>query len=145
MKNIYDGIATLDGAGTATVTLPDWFEVLNRDYRYQLTALDAPAPNLHIAERARNGKFKIGGGQPGQEIAWQVTGIRQDAWAKANPVQVEVEKPADEKGFYAFPEGYGQPSEKSVGRVAEQKREQAMAREGVQPHRPHPNPKPGKP
>jgi hypothetical protein len=128
-KNIYDGVVTLDGRGEATVTLPEWFEALNRDYRYQLTALDAPAPSLHIAGRVKDGTFQIAGGQAGQEIAWQVTGIRQDAWAKANPVQVEVEKSADE------------PPEKAVGRVADEKREHSMKKDGVRPHSPHPNPK----
>ena len=28
MKNIYDGVVTLDGKGEATVQLPDWFEAL---------------------------------------------------------------------------------------------------------------------
>jgi len=37
MKNIYDGTVTKDGSGHAMVTLPDWFEALNRDFRYQLT------------------------------------------------------------------------------------------------------------
>src|SRR6185369_13917593 len=37
MMNIYNGIATLDASGTATVTLPDWLDALNRDFRYQLT------------------------------------------------------------------------------------------------------------
>jgi hypothetical protein len=36
MKNIYDGVVVTDGRGAAIVTLPDWFESLNRDFRYQL-------------------------------------------------------------------------------------------------------------
>jgi hypothetical protein len=38
MKNIYEGNVTTDGSGLETVTLPDWFEALNRDSRYQLIA-----------------------------------------------------------------------------------------------------------
>jgi hypothetical protein len=30
MKNFYDGVATLDAKGEATVTLPAWFEALNQ-------------------------------------------------------------------------------------------------------------------
>ena len=41
MKNIYDGVAIFDGAGEAIVTLPDWFEALNEDFRYQLTPMGA--------------------------------------------------------------------------------------------------------
>ncbi|HOW17919.1 MAG TPA: hypothetical protein PLC79_02700, partial [Phycisphaerae bacterium] len=40
MKNVYDGVVTTDARGYATITLPDWFEALNRDFRYQLTVLD---------------------------------------------------------------------------------------------------------
>src|ERR1035437_3569359 len=39
MMNIYNGSATTDSQGTAFVTLPDWFETLNRDFRYQLTVI----------------------------------------------------------------------------------------------------------
>jgi len=35
MKNIYDGVVTLDSAGEAVVELPAWFEALNQDFRYQ--------------------------------------------------------------------------------------------------------------
>jgi hypothetical protein len=28
----------------------NWFGALNKDFRYQLTAIGAPGPNLHIAE-----------------------------------------------------------------------------------------------
>ena len=49
MKNIYDGMVVLDDKGEAEIDLPDWFAALNKDYRYQLTAIDAPGPNLYIA------------------------------------------------------------------------------------------------
>jgi hypothetical protein len=36
------------------------------------------------------------------KISWQVTGIRQDAWANAHRIQVEVEKPERERGWSLF-------------------------------------------
>src|SRR5580698_8057307 len=39
MKNMYDGTITTDASGQAIVELPEWFESLNRDFRYQLTVL----------------------------------------------------------------------------------------------------------
>jgi len=43
MKNVYDGTVTTDGSGHAIVTLPDWFQALNSDFRYQLTTIGQPA------------------------------------------------------------------------------------------------------
>jgi hypothetical protein len=114
MKNIYDGIATLDGSGLATVALPDWFEAVNGDFRYQLTAVGAPGPNLHIAQEISNNQFTIAGGQPGMKVSWLVTGVRHDAYAKAHPLQASVDKPADERGFYLHPELYGAAAENSL-------------------------------
>jgi hypothetical protein len=50
MKNVYDGIVVLDNKGKAEIELPDWFGAINKDFRYQLTAIGAPGPNLYIAE-----------------------------------------------------------------------------------------------
>jgi hypothetical protein len=107
MKNVYDGVVVLDGRGEATVRLPDYFEAINRDFRYQLTAIGAPGPNLHISQRITDNRFRIAGGEPGMEVSWQVTGIRKDGFAEAYRIQVEVDKPARERGKYLHPEVYG--------------------------------------
>jgi hypothetical protein len=114
MMNIYTGNITLDASGQAVVELPDWFEAENTDFRYQLTAIGAPAPGLYIAAEIANHQFKIAGGAPGRKVSWQVAGVRQDAYAKAHPLQVEVDKPESERGYYIHPELYGQPKEKSI-------------------------------
>ncbi len=92
MMNVYNGNIELNALGEAIVQLPDYFAALNMDFRYQLTPIEAPGPNLYIGERIQNNQFKIRGGTPGLEVSWQVTGIRQDKWAKENRIQVEVEK-----------------------------------------------------
>ncbi len=86
MKNIYDGVATLDANGSADVKLADWFGALNKDFCYQLTSIGAPGPNLYIAEEIKGNHFKISGGAPGAKVSWQVTGTRQDAWANAHRI-----------------------------------------------------------
>ena len=91
MKNIYDGITVLDESGEAIVDLPEWFNALNRDFRYQLTCIGGFA-NVYIAEEVANNRFKIAGGRKGLKVSWQVTGIRQDAWANANRIPVEEDK-----------------------------------------------------
>ena len=114
MKNVYDGVAQLDEEGVATVDLPEWFEALNGDFRYQLTAIGGAAPNLHVAEEISENRFKIAGGEGGMKVCWQVTGSRKDAWASANPFVVEQEKPEEERGLYLEPGLYDAPEEQSV-------------------------------
>jgi hypothetical protein len=134
MKNVYDGVAALDDKGEARIELPDWFGVLNKDFRYQLTAIGAPGPNLYIAEEisvttTKHGNdddsgdnnnenhFKIAGGTSGTKVSWQVTGIRRDPWANAHRVQVEEDKPDKERGYYIYPDLYGQPAENEISRT----------------------------
>jgi hypothetical protein len=112
--NVYSGNVVLDARGEAWVHLPDWFEAINGDFRYNLTPIGAPSPNLYIAQEVANGCFAIAGGVPGTKVSWQVTGVRQDPYALAHPMQVEVEKPEAERGSYLHPELYGQPETRSV-------------------------------
>ena len=116
MLNIYNGNVVLDANGEAVVALPDWFGAINRDFRYQLTCIGGFAP-VYIAEEIANNQFKIAGGKSGMKISWQVTGIRQDAWANAHRIPVEVEKSERERGYYIRPELYGAPEEKSIAWV----------------------------
>ena len=113
MMNIYNGNVTTDAQGDAVVTLPEWFETLNRDFRYQLTVIGQFAQAIVSGEVA-GGQFSIKTDKPYVKISWQVTGIRQDAWANAHRIPVEVEKPEVERGFYLHPELYGAPEEKGV-------------------------------
>lgn len=117
MMNVYNGNVVLDGAGAATVTLPDYFAALNRDFRYQLTAVGAASPNLHVAQKIVDNQFRIAGGAPNGEVSWQVTGIRQDAWAQAHPIEVEVSKAPQEQGYYLHPELFGQPAAASIDQM----------------------------
>lgn len=94
-KNLYDGIAELDGSGEVTIELPDYFEALNKDFRYQFFALDRAMPNLYIKSEVKNNRFTIAGGAPGGKVSWQVTGIRHDPYILAHPIIVEVRKSAD--------------------------------------------------
>ncbi len=115
MMNVYNGNVQLDGTGTAVVILPDYFDALNKDFRYQLTAIGAPGPNLYISSKISGNQFMISGGEPGMEVSWMVTGVRQDKFANANRIQVEVAKEGIERGKYLHYEEYNQPLEKAVG------------------------------
>lgn len=114
MKNIYDGLGIADANGKITVEMPAYFEALNRDFRYQLTALGSPAPNLRVKDKLTAGAFTIGGAAAGQEVSWLLTGIRRDAFAEANPMLVEEDKAPEQRGRYLQPAAYGLPPEKGV-------------------------------
>jgi hypothetical protein len=109
MMNVYNGNVTLDENGEAWVSLPEWFEALNRDFRYQLTAMGAPSPNLYVGAEVSANRFKIAGGVANGRVSWQITGIRQDAWANAHRIPIEGDKTDSERGTYLHPEAYGQP------------------------------------
>ncbi|UCE18042.1 MAG: hypothetical protein JSV84_14435 [Gemmatimonadota bacterium] len=125
MMNVYNGNVTLNAKGEAVVELPDYFEAFNRDFRYQLTAIGAAGPNLHIAQKISGNRFKIAGGKPGMEVSWQVTGIRQDAYANAHRMPVEEEKSVEERGKYLHPEEYGQPETMGIEYEERQKIKQS--------------------
>jgi hypothetical protein len=121
LKTIYDGTVNLDLNGEAVVELPNWFEALNKDFRYQLTCIGGFAP-VYIADEITGNRFKISGGNPGMRVCWQVTGVRDDPFARANPVAVEEDKPDDERGYYQNPEVHGQPEEMGIQRMRDEER-----------------------
>src|ERR1700683_718513 len=113
MMNLYNGNATTDASGSAVVQLPGWFETLNRDFRYQLTVMGQFAQAI-VASKVANHQFTIKTDKPNVEVSWQVTGVRQDAFAKAHPLRVEEEKAAADRGRYLHPELFGAPKEARI-------------------------------
>ena len=105
MKNIYDGTVITDADGKAIVELPAYFEALNKDFRYQLTAIRQFAQAI-VLEEISNNKFIIKTDRPNVKISWQVTGIRKDAFAEKHRIVPEVEKDKNEKGKYLYPDNY---------------------------------------
>jgi hypothetical protein len=113
MMNVYNGNVTTDRHGLATVVLPDYFEALNGDFRYQLTVMGKFAQAI-VAKKIANNRFVIRTNKPEVEVSWQVTGIRHDAYANAYRIPTEEDKPAAELGYYLHPEVFGQPASKNI-------------------------------
>lgn len=111
--NIYRGTVVLNAAGEAVVSLPDYFEALNKDFDYQLTCVGGFAP-VFIAEEVRNNAFKISGGRAGLKVCWTVTGVRNDAFAKSSTPPVEEAKPASLRGKYLHPELFNAAPDKAI-------------------------------
>jgi hypothetical protein len=111
VKNLYDGLATLDENGEARITLPSYFMALNEEFRYLATPIGEPMPGLFLSREVARNRFVISGGAPGGRVSWQITGIRHDPYIEANPIVVEVEKTDEtvvKKGEYVW-EGYANP------------------------------------
>jgi len=117
MLNIYTGTVALDATGAAIVVLPAWFEALNRDFSYQLTAIGAPGPNLYVAAPVRGNRFGIAGGAPGGQVSWLLTGTRHDAWANENRIPVAAPKEPQNRGRYLHPSAFGLPESRRIGRT----------------------------
>jgi hypothetical protein len=111
--NVYSGNVNTNENGEATIVLPDWFEALNRDFRYQLTVVGTFAQAI-VEDEVRNNRFRIRTNAPGVKVSWQITGIRSDAVMRKHPFQVEENKPDRERGTYLSPEAFNQPEERGV-------------------------------
>jgi hypothetical protein len=114
MKNVYDGVVRTDRRGFATVRLPAYFQALNRSFRYQLTIVGRSFAQAIVWKEIAANRFTIKSNRPRVKVSWQVTGIRQDRYANANRIPVEVTKSAAEQGHYLNPELYGQRRSASV-------------------------------
>ncbi len=118
IMNIYNGNVVTDDKGYAVVELPEWFEALNRDFRYQLTVIDTADSDdfvlAKVVSELHDNEFTLRTSAPHTKVSWQVTGIRQDPWAERNRIPVEEDKLPDDQGKYLHPELYGQPAEMGV-------------------------------
>ncbi|HVO73305.1 MAG TPA: hypothetical protein VMT35_04735 [Ignavibacteriaceae bacterium] len=114
--NVYNGNITTDAGGSATVELPGYFEALNIDYRYQLTVIGQFAQAI-VESEIQNNHFIIKTDKPNVKVSWQVTGIRNDEYAKQHPFIAERIKEEKNKGKYLMPELFKQPVEKRINYV----------------------------
>jgi hypothetical protein len=118
MMNIYNGNITTDASGKATVQLPDYFNTLNKDFRYQLTVIGSFAQAI-VSKEVNNNSFEIATNQPNVKVSWQVTGVRQDPWANKFRIPNVVDKAPAEKGKYLNPEAYNLPEARKIGYTPE--------------------------
>ena len=116
MMNIYNGNITTDAQGYAIVTMPSYFNALNKDFRYQLTVIDNSDDFVQakIVGEISGNSFKLRTSKPNVKVSWQVTGVRQDKFANAHRVIPEVEKEPENKGKYLHPVEFGKPKEMGI-------------------------------
>ncbi len=112
--NFYSGNVTTDATGKAIVSLPDYFEAINKDFRYQLTVIGGTFAQAIISKEVSNNKFEIATNQPNVKVSWEVKGVRNDAHMRKFPFVAVEEKSAAQKGLYIDPAAYNQPESKRV-------------------------------
>jgi hypothetical protein len=138
MMNIYNGNVVTDENGFAEIMLPEWFEALNRDFRYQLTVIDDSDRFVlaKVVQEIHNNRFTIRTNFGHVKVSWQVTGIRKDPWAEAHRIPVEEVKPPEEQGTYLHPKEWGQPEEKGrdYPKLQEMREEQVKHQEQLGKH-----------
>ena len=127
MMNIYNGNAVTGTDGKVRISLPEYFEALNQDFRYQLTVIGERS-DVWVSKKVEQNVFEISTEKPHVEVSWQVTGIRKDAWAMANRVVAEVEKPKEQQGKYLYPQLYGQSASQGIFALRNRPSAQKMKR-----------------
>jgi hypothetical protein len=124
--NVYRGTARLNAKGRVTVRLPRYFDAANKEPSYQLTAVGAAAPDLHIAKGIAGNRFVVAGGPAGLTVCWQVTAARDDAWARKHPIRPEQLKRKADRGKYLQPEALGKPRSAGIDHEAGKRTRRAV-------------------
>ncbi|PCJ88092.1 MAG: hypothetical protein COA57_03800 [Flavobacteriales bacterium] len=114
MMTIYNGIVITDANGDVNIQLPDYFNVLNKDFKYNLTVIGQFAQAI-VSKEIENNQFEIKTDKPNVKVSWMVTGIRKDPVAEQYRIRPVVEKEGKEIGKYLHPELYGKEKEKKIG------------------------------
>lgn len=108
--NMYRGMAELDANGQAVVELPTYFDDININPSYQLTAVGTPQ-QPYVLQEIQGNQFIVAGA-PNTKVSWTVYADRNDEYMQQNPEKAQevVVKTGERAGKYLNPELYGQPA-----------------------------------
>jgi len=116
--NVYRGIIMLDTNGKAEIELPVYFDAVNINPSYQLTAIGTPQQPYILSEINGN-KFEVAG-VPDTKVSWIVYANRNDPTYRyhdkngGNYSEEVTEKSEENKGKYLTPAAYGADSKQSM-------------------------------
>jgi hypothetical protein len=130
--NMYRGMVKLDANGQAIIKLPNYFDTVNINPTYQLTAIGT-ATQPYVAKEINNNQFIVSGA-PNTKVSWAVYAERNDPtiqyFSKKYNLKENVRtKRSFEVGRYITPEAYGQDKTKALWYDAE--REKLYKERGV--------------
>ncbi|MCO5252145.1 MAG: hypothetical protein M9949_12115 [Candidatus Kapabacteria bacterium] len=99
--NQYSGNVITDANGVAIVTLPDYVEKINIDFRYQLTVIGDFAQAI-ISKKIQNNQFEIRTDKANMEVSWMITAKRNDSVLQYRPFQAVRDKSPADRGKLLF-------------------------------------------
>ncbi len=116
-ENVYNGNATTDTRGYATVSMPRYFDAENTDPRYQLTVIGSFAEAI-VWRKEEHNRFVVRTNKPLVEVSWQVSALRNDPTIRRlQQGPAEQPKPASERGRYLDPTAYGMPASLGIAQI----------------------------
>lgn len=135
--NMYRGIVELGANGQAIIELPDYFDAININPSYQLTAIGTATQPYVLSEIADN-QFVISGAA-NTKVSWTVHAQRNDPTIQYYnstidnyTTNVRMKRP-HEIGKYFNPEAYGQSKEQGIlynaARAKNNEEREAMAKQ----------------
>lgn len=127
--NKYSGNITTDENGEAVVNLPEYVQLVNKDFRYNLTVIGTFAQAI-VGKEVADNKFVIRTDEPNVKVSWEITGVRNDPYMQENPFNAEVDKEGEEVGRYLTPKLYGKPENKRQDYQDPNKRQDYNVKEG---------------
>ena len=90
--NVYSGNVRTNRRGLAVVTLPRYFDAINRDFRYQLTVVGRSFARAIVWKEIAGNSFTIRTDEPRVKVSWQVTAQRDDEYMREHPFEAERPK-----------------------------------------------------
>jgi len=117
-QNFYNGTVVTDSHGYAWVQLPDYFDEINKNFRYQLTVLDDQDSRGFVMAKVSKlivgNRFQVRTSEPRTTVSWEVKADRNDLYVRNRPPRDVVEKEGLERGTYQHPELYGLGPERGI-------------------------------
>jgi len=135
-QNFYVGNVVTDAKGFAWVELPDYFQQINTNFKYQLTVVGKSFAQAVVWEKIKGNRFQIRTNQPNIEVSWEVKADRNDEYVRRSRPRDVMEKDEQERGTYQHPELFGMPAERGLDYNPEiEKSEKQPAGETTQPRK----------
>lgn len=120
--NLYSGTIRTGQDGFATVTLPPYYESINKDARIQLTVEDESDDfvMVKVVRGVSKGQFTLRTNKPSTVVYWRVEATRNDRFVQQYGAPVEQDKLGGEYGRYQHPELYGYGPERGYRQAKQQ-------------------------